>query len=212
MQTRAILSALVAAVVLALAVGSASANELAYSEDQYDIRWAALEFTPTAGSIMRCPLTLLGSFHTRTIDKAEGALIGDIDHAVLRGGSGAGECTGGTATILNASLPWHVTYESFTGELPDIDSYRIILVGASFEIINSLGINCLARTTLANPAAGEVTVSESGQVTTLTGDPDVSIPVTGGDSLCAFVGVEASFSGSGSFEDRRGGLLFIDLV
>ena len=211
-RTRVVLSALSAALMLAFAVASSSATELAVSEDQFDVRWSALEFVPSAGSVVRCPVTLLGSFHTRTIDKAEGALIGHIDHAVVRGGSGAGECTGGLATALRNTLPWHVTYESFGGDLPDIETVRLLLIGARFEIQNSLGINCLATTTTENPAAGEVAVSESGQATTLSADADNSIPAPGADGLCALFGVEGRFAGTGAVEDRRGGLLFIELV
>lgn len=200
----------VALMLLLPAVGAA--DQLSLSEEQFKLRFSSVDLIPSAGSVLRCPVTLAGSFHETVIEKVDGSLIGHVDEAVIRGGSGAGECTGGTATFLTGSLPWHVTYEGFTGELPNIESVRLSLYGFAFEIINSLGINCLARTTVENPLAAELTLSGSGQATAISFDEANSIPAPGGDLLCAHFGVEFAPSGSGSVEDRRGGLLFVELT
>ena len=212
MRTRVALGSTLAIILATLVVGaSASANYLSVSEDQFELRFSAVELIPSAGSVLRCPVTLAGSFHERVIEKVEGSLIGHVDEAVIRGGGGAGECTGGTATFLSGSLPWHVTYDGFTGELPNIESVRLSLYGFAFEIINALGLNCLARTTLENPLAAELVLSESGQAPLIALDETSSIPAPGGDGSCAFFGVEFRPRASGGVEDRREGLLFVEL-
>ena len=206
-----ILTTVTAALVLALAVTSASADELGMSEDQFDIRWTSLEVVPTAGSIVRCPVTLLGTFHPGDVPKQGGLLIGHVDHAVTRGGSGAGECTGGFLTILRSSLPWSVTFASWEGSLPEISRVRLGLLGASLEFISSLGVDCLGFTNSTFPAMRDVTVSPSDQATESAFDPANDIPAPISDALCALYGVEFRVQGTGDIEDRRGGLLFIDL-
>jgi hypothetical protein len=205
MRTRSklVLTALTAVLALAITVGSASANQLSVSEDEADITWDGLSFN-AGGIVITCPVTLLGTFDDRIIDK-EKQREGEIDHAVV-----GDPCSGGDATVLEETLPWDVTYLGFTGTLPNITNIELLLIGASFEITDGIFATCLARTTAENPAVGVAEVDSNGQVTTVTADPDPQIPLTGG-GLCDDIG-EGGFEGTGDVEDRNGGLLFVDLI
>lgn len=188
-RTRAACTALVAALGLALAVGSASANRLSYSSQLFRIIWTSLTFSEAGGNFpISCPVTLEGSFHSTTFSKVRELLVGFITRASV---NNAG-CTEGQATILSESLPWHVRYQSFTGTLPAITGVRHYLIGAAFQIEPGLGIRCLARSSEAFPAAGDATREAGGNITSLSPDSTLAIPVTG--TACPEAGI---FSGSG---------------
>jgi hypothetical protein len=207
--SKILLAALSAATMLALAVGTASANRLSLSESEFDLRWTALRFSDNVfGGFVSCPLTLLGRFHSRTITKTRGLLIGYIDHARVgaRGGS-AENCTGGALTILTATLPWHVRYRSFTGTLPRITTVSLDLIGVALRIDNS-GSVCLTRSDAAEPTTGTITLNESGTATGL--NPSGSIVAD--DPGCALFGITLSYVGSAVVENRRGGTLAVRLI
>lgn len=186
---RAACAACLGALLLAVAVGAASARNLSYSSQTYRIIWSSLTFSESGGNFpITCPVTLEGSFHSRTFAKVRDLLAGYITRAVV---NNAG-CTEGQATILSESLPWHVTYQSFTGTLPVINSVRYNLIGAAFQIEPTFGIICLARTTTTSPAAGDAARDARGQITSLIPDSEVAIPVTG--TNCPTAGI---FSGGG---------------
>src|SRR5215217_2901314 len=138
-SVKLILSALAASLLLGAMVSSASARSLSLSNQNIRATWQSLEFRSTV--TVRCQVTLEGSFHTRTIVKSPRALIGAVTKAqVNRAG-----CTGGTGSTFNGteryngvtptnSLPWHITYEGFTGTLPTIGSVRILLSRFRFGI------------------------------------------------------------------------------
>lgn len=183
------IASVVAALALALVVGSASANRLSYSEQSFRIIWSRLIFSESGGGFpINCPVTLEGSFHQRTFAKTRDLLAGYITNAVV---NNAG-CTEGHATILRASLPWHVTYQSFTGTLPGITGVRYNLIGAAFQIEPGLGLSCLASSSSRSPAAGTASREMGGNITSLQPDSTLAIPVTG--ALCPESGI---FSGSG---------------
>jgi hypothetical protein len=175
-HSKLILASLTATLLMALAVsGTASARVFSLSNMNFRVVWSSLEFTNETGfGTVRCRVTLEGSFHSQTISKVEKALIGYISRANV-----AGErCTGGSATINQESLPWHITYSGFTGRLPTITSIRLLLQNAKFEIrVPGIG-PCLAIVEPANQARGEVIVS-GGEATNLLPDGSVPIPTSG---------------------------------
>jgi hypothetical protein len=127
-----------ALVALAALTSTATAGRLSSSSQTLRAGFSRLNFAGGFGT-MECPLTIEGSLHTRTIAKVAGSLIGFITRAVL------GTCTRGSATILTASLPWHVRYASFSGTLPNITQLSTNLTGAQFQIREpAFGITCLA--------------------------------------------------------------------
>jgi hypothetical protein len=139
--TKQALTALAVTTLLACAVGTASAGRLSTSNSNIRVTWGILEFGG-AGAIIRCPVTIEGSFHTRTIVKVARSLVGSITNARVRQES----CTEGTAAAFNGvetyngaaapqTLPWHLSYESFVGRLPNITSITFLLTRIRFGYI-----------------------------------------------------------------------------
>jgi hypothetical protein len=190
-RTKLALAGLTASLTMALALSSATAGRLSYSNQGFRIVWASLTFSESGGNFpISCPVTLEGSFHSSTLRKVLGALVSYITRAIVNDPA----CSEGHATILRESLPWHVLYEGFTGTLPTISSVRHYLIGAAFQVEPSLGVVCLARSSIERPAAGDATRNTiTGQITTLEPDSLMSIPVIGG-AACPRAGI---FAGSG---------------
>jgi len=135
MSAKLSLTALAAALLLASAVGHASAGRLSSSNQNLRLTFSSLEFGSESVTI-RCPITLEGSFHSRTIAKIARALVGSVTKAAIKqeacvngkGGAFNGvERYNGTTTPN--SLPWHLTYESFAGTLPNITSLQMLVSG-----------------------------------------------------------------------------------
>jgi hypothetical protein len=190
MRTRstAVLVGLPAALVMALAVGSASANRLSYSNQSFRITWSSLTFSGSGGGFpITCPVTLEGSFHSSTMAKTTELQVAHITRAAV------GTCQEGTGAILRESLPWRVTFRSFSGTLPNITSVRHYLIGAAFQVEPGFGIVCLATTSTEFPAAGDANREAGGNITSLTPDSSLAIPVTGSPQ-CPLAGI---FSGTG---------------
>jgi hypothetical protein len=195
-----LLTAASAVAILATCVGLASANNLSVSNQNVRAVWGTLEFSG-AGATIRCPVTLEGSFHTRTIAKVVGSLIGHITRAVV-----ARPCAGGTAWTFNGSernevlgsttfpnsLPWHITYEGFGGALPTPSSIRILLRDARFQIrATVLGITllCVYTTGTAGNATGTVALNGSGVASTITASGSISSSSGGLCPTGSFAGV-----------------------
>lgn len=162
-RTKLLLAGLAATLLLSFAVSNASARRIAGNGERIYLIWNSLEFRGTvfgAQVVVRCPVTLLGSFHSKTISKVSGRLIGYISHATVHEAS----CVGGTGRALTERLPWHIQYVSFAGTLPAISEVRLSLVGATFQITAS-GVSCLYTTTQARPAFGRATVEARGNIT-----------------------------------------------
>jgi len=139
MRTRSklILAGLSAALLMSLAVGSAQANRLSVSNKNWRAVWSRLVFTNSSNSgLVTCPVTMEGSFHSATIRKVLGALVGYVTRAT------AGRpCIGGAATVNQSSLPWHITYEGFEGTLPLIIEIFLLLRNVNFTV-EVFGVRC----------------------------------------------------------------------
>ena len=90
--------------------------------------------------------SLEGSFHSATAAKTLGSLMGYVTSAIL------GPCASGTATALRETLPWHIRYSGFEGALPEIRSVIAHIIGSSWRVRESGGINCLGRSTASEPS------------------------------------------------------------
>jgi len=145
-SARLTLAALAATLLLAVGLSTASARNLSVSNQSIRLTWRSLEFTG-AEIVIRCPVTLEGTFHARTIAKVENTLIGYITRAVAKQEA----CTNGIGAPFNgterynggtpaSSLPWHMTYKFFSGTLPNIVGIRILLLGFRFGIRDSAGL------------------------------------------------------------------------
>ncbi len=169
---RTAFAGLAATLLMAFAVSAASANHLSISNRNVRVVWASLEFEAGENTLARCPVTLEGSFHEGTIEKIEHTLIGYITRAAV------GTCASGHATVLTATLPWHLRYMGFQGRLPNITALLILLAGAGFRI-ESLGFACLAITSDTSPATGIAEVeATTGTITGLRPEPNTQIPTT----------------------------------
>jgi len=185
-----LLAAATGVVALAAAVGTANARRIELSERQFRQIWPFLEFRSEAGMLLaKCPVTLEGSFHSRTLSKVSAQLVGYITRSTV------GLCATGGATALTEKLPWHIRYQSFGGTLPEIVSVTLQLVGAAWEIKNVF--TCLAVTSEAHPAVGRANVS-NGQVITLNPDSTAIIPTAPGCGVASvrFTGESEVFAGS----------------
>jgi len=188
-RTRLFLAGCCAALVLACAVGVTSARNLSLTSQTFRQTWAPLTMTGTGlfeGAVtIRCNATIEGSFHSRTISKVLGSLIGYITMERF-----AHPCTGGEAwsangvevaqgRTLESTLPWHITYEGFAGTLPNITSIRL---GARLHvwIINNAGRMCLYE------AAGRAALTREagGAVTTFAPDAAAALPKINGPIEC----------------------------
>jgi hypothetical protein len=178
-RSKLLLTGLAATLVMAVAVTSASANRIETSSQSFKAVWSRLTFNDAAHVRVECPVTLEGSFHSRTLSKVCGQLIGYINVASV------GSCTGGSARANTETLPWHIQYQSFSGTLPNIEGITLTLVGSKFEI-NAGGVQCTAGNTQTSPAFGNVLVEPStGRVTGLRALEEHTIPL-GGSFACTF--------------------------
>ena len=152
----------------------ASANRLSVSNRNIRIVWSPLEFGSGGLFLLRCSLTLEGSFHSATIAKVRGVVTGFISRAnITRPCSGGNMWTHNGAerlerTVLPQSLPWHITYETFEGRLPTIEAVRILFRRIRFSLEIPI-LSCLGNYGAAsdNPTARAV-LNAAGQVTALS--------------------------------------------
>src|SRR5215218_2044238 len=114
--------ALACALVFASSL-TASAARLSYSSQTYRATFARVNFAGAGVGTIECAMTLEGSLHTRTITKTTGLLMGLMTRATV------GVCARGSATVNTATLPWHDTYGSFVGTLPNITRINQTVVG-----------------------------------------------------------------------------------
>jgi hypothetical protein len=219
-RTRILLGALMAALVLASAVGTASARRLELSNQRIRVTWTganSLTFE-AGGPQVICEVTIEGSFHSRTLSKVSGQLIGYITSAMVKR-----PCIENEAWVLNGTeeqpgegiittLPWHILFVSFRGVLPRIEAIRLSLINAGFLVsIPSLLTRCLYQSTAAQPMLGDITVSATGQATVLNPDPAVPIPLRRGTFGCPR---EGSLAGTGAIrlQGSTTTLIFVRLV
>jgi hypothetical protein len=196
-RSKLVFAGLAAALAMSLGVTTASANRLSLSHGNlWQVIWNPLAFKGAGITIASCPVTLEGSFHSATINKVIGALIGFISRASVGGCS-----TEGRASVLQESLPWHIRYGGFVGTLPLIEGVRLQLINASFRITRiPLFGECLARTTAERPAIGiagiRSYVSGNGIVSSLTAESGAKIP-------CG--SLTGEFEGTGTVREVPGG-------
>jgi hypothetical protein len=196
MRTRSklLLAGFTATLVLAATVGSATAGHLSVSNRNFRAVWTSLEAITSSG-ILRCPITVEGSFHSATAGKVAGALLGNVSRGTIVGAN----CTNGTATVNQEALPWHITYESFTGVLPEISGIRLKLVGAKFTTRIG-GLGCTIQTSVGSPARAIAQLEEAegggAVVTSVRTDETARIPLRSA-FLCE-IGGEGSDSGTAS--------------
>lgn len=171
-RSKLLLAGWTAALALALMVGTASGNRLSLSERSFRATWSSVSLELRGWGTIRCPMTMEGSFHSATLAKTPGALVGLVTRNL------AGTCTGGALTVLTMMLPWHIRYRNFLGTLPNITSIGLNLINQSWRVNVGL-ITCLARSTIERPALYAATLDVNRRITRLDPDPSIRLPVTG---------------------------------
>jgi hypothetical protein len=198
-----------AALLVFAAATAASGNNLSINEREFELVWGSLTLTFNVGTTVSCPTTLLGHDHNVSFVKSIGQLIGFIDH-VQRG-----RCTGGTATPVESSLPWHETYEGFTGTLPNITSINILIAGMSAQIttlVLGLSITCQATTTGAENLTVALNIA-GGRVTSTTASSGTIDTVdVGGGTNCDSLGITMRISGNGAKTTLGGAAISVRLI
>lgn len=198
-----------AAAIVMLVTGAAHGGNLSFSNQTIRATWPTFTATPQGGvPVIRCPVTMEGTLHSRTFMKSLGSLIGHITRAVM-----GRPCVGGTGWIYNGtevnevlrftlanSLPWPVYYEGFTGVLPDITGINVaitrsqLLYRATFFTITEL---CIYRST--TEAAGRaILIVSRGRITEIRLDERAPIPLLLGE--CPPTG---NLSGLGRFSTEN---------
>ena len=110
----AALCAAIATGLLALGLSTASARNFSMSTQNIRVTFHEIEFV--AGNIDNtCDVTLEGSVHSRTVAKVLNTLMGYVTRVELS------NCKVLT-TVLTETLPWHVKYTGFSGNLPNISA------------------------------------------------------------------------------------------
>jgi len=180
-----LLASLAATLLLGALVAGASAGSLSSSTGTFSAHWNLWRYTGGFGPA-ECEFDLAGTFHTRGFTKTANSLIGYITSANIP------RCTRGGATILRETLPWHVTYRSFAGTLPNITSQAANIIGVSMRVREpAIGETCLARSSASSPTILTFNrETATGNVWSV--DASGSIPCTGA------VNVTGSISGRSS--------------
>lgn len=180
---RLFMTALLAALLLALAAGASSANRFSISNRNIRIVWNKINFSDPSGEVvnMECDITVEGSLHTGTITKTRGSLIGYITRAPQ-----PQNCAGGSVTILQEALPFHVRYDSFTGSLPRPSGERLQVVGAAFGV--NVGFSCLYRSSATEPLFMIDNIEANGLITGVRADESTTFPRVEGGIFCPATG------------------------
>jgi hypothetical protein len=183
------LTALMATLLFATAISTASARILSVSNQNIRATWTSLGFVgPTT---IKCRVTLEGSFHSRTIPKIVRHLIGSITRIL----ADTENCTGGRGRPRNEFLPGHITYEGFRGILPNITGVFLLLSRIRFQIISPGLATCDYGTSTTN-ITGEAAVEAGRGITGLR-------PINGRNSVALHSGTffcpsSGNFEGTGS--------------
>lgn len=120
-SVRVVLVTLASTLLLANAVSTTFAGRLEVSSQQIRATWSSFELGNIITGTARCKVTLEGSFHSRTIRKVERSLIGAITRFNVTA------CTNGRVTAGTQVPLGHLTYESFSGTLPNITTVGFLL-------------------------------------------------------------------------------------
>ncbi len=170
----------VASALVLLVCASASANRLSVNTQTFTMDFTAINFE-ASGIEVSCRVILEASLHSATLAKTRGLLVGQV----VSGVSFPEECEGTEGAEpgeLDETLPWHITYNSFTGTLPNITGIAFDVVGASFSV-TVLGVSCLFRSTTESPLRIVANV-RSGAIATADIDDTFAILKSSGSVFC----------------------------
>jgi len=128
-----------ATMLMAFAIGTASARNLSISNQNIRMTFNNIELIGEEISTTSCHLTLEGSFHTRTLVKTPNTLVGLLTRVTTA------NCN---HPVRILTLPWHIRYAGFSGTLPNITLIIAKAVGVAIDIEPGVGFQCLTEATL----------------------------------------------------------------
>jgi hypothetical protein len=179
-RSKLLLAALTAAVTLGALVSSSTANRLALSSQGYKATWPSFELVGGPFGTVRCPVTMEGSFHSRTLSKVSEQLVGYVSGVTV----GTTSCTGGRARALLEALPWHVRYETFIGTLPEITAIELKIKFVTL-IVESANLFCLYTASATSPMKVIVNRNTTTHAaTSMRINEAAGIPKSSGGGLC----------------------------
>jgi hypothetical protein len=158
----------ISAIALAWGATTVSARNFSVTSQQLRATWSAMTFESGIDTVT-CPVTLEGSLHARTIAKVASTLLGYIHRAALNAAActGGGDGRGEGSTLLTETLPWHWSYQSFSGTLPNITSLTRHIINYSFAR-RVLGVLCRYRTSVAEPLVATLNIGAGGVLMSVT--------------------------------------------
>lgn len=191
-RTLAVLAVTLASMVVTTPAGAGRLS-VAGAERGFRMEWNSFTieaqynalFEVTAGA--SCHVVLEGSFHSATLRKTAGALIGHVTNAVLSDPCRQVGNFLARVRLLTETLPWHVRYEGFSGVLPTIGSLRLGVVGIALELYELPALpfspeHCLYAAT-ETPVWFYLALNRSGVVSGV--DPEGSrVPLSSGIANC----------------------------
>ena len=141
MRTRVRMWLIACAAIAALLViaGNGAARRWSFEGQTFRVVWNPMNFRPAIGTVIRCRVTLGGSFVERDMAKVTGSTIGRINEASIEG------CVEGEGEMrfLAERLPWTLKYQSFTGILPNIQQILTTFGAMEFRWRTGLFSTCL---------------------------------------------------------------------
>jgi hypothetical protein len=153
-RTRLLFAAVATTLVLGVLAGSASATRLGLNVSTFSATWSTMSLSGAFSEVL-CPVTLEGTFHRMTLAKVADSLVGVVTRARIEEASCTARAPGVTGrAILLSSLPWHITYRSFTGTLPRIESVKLAVINLMVLVSTQNSresISCLFVATSARP-------------------------------------------------------------
>jgi hypothetical protein len=182
MKKRSTTLLLTFAAVTLLAAGTqiASARRIAVSVQTLRSVWSSMEFNLNGLTTVRCPVTLEGSFASRTISKVFGTLIARYNRGIF----GEASCVSGSARVLAETIPWHEKWATFTGTLPNITMWGWRWPDWRF-LTRVLEISCLYTTSETEPVIAESHREAGGRATGVS----VSGSIRSSTAFCPSVAV-----------------------
>jgi hypothetical protein len=176
---KALTATLAAAVLLAAATTTATANRLQLTSTTFRAVFTPIEFVGLSINEFRgrCNVTLEGSFHRASFAKSTTVGIGLVTRFAQE------PCTGSQYTVLARALPWEIRYASFTGTLPAMTAVGISIGGFEGVLLTpSFGVSCLyAKSESLVPWT--LVLGRGGVISSLRANEMIALPLHEGSPL-----------------------------
>lgn len=195
---KTLLSALLALAATAPAFSSAFARSaIVFSTPSPNVTFLSLQIEGGIGSSVSCSVDLNTTLHPWVV-KTAGTLMGQTSVQF------AGICSGGSAGLLvgrsrvpGPQGPYHLTYQSFSGTLPNINGVTFRINDVTFWIEQPGVATCLTN------GAVDIDVRSTGNPMSIWTISRSGIPLTGG-IMCIFASATVSGTASPSFGPTMG--------